>query len=681
MRTASGLAMLVAMLMLLAVGGGALKLYMDRQSMADVINDYSTTLTSLPVAGDAGQAFAAAGEKARAGNYSDARSELARGRTAASQTGPAIGMPGMSGMPGMGQMPGIGGPSPGAEPTDQEVESALQQLPADARPFFEKRRELLRRALAVSMAARRVDEGKWKPYRERIFKAAAAGDEAGVQAAMDDARRDMGLGRRTGVEGGRGGPGGPGMPRMMTGPGMPGMGMGGGTAADQLAMARQVLAQAQAAGMDVSKVAAIVDRADRELKAGSPEKAAASLREAFQVAQAAMMGGGGPPRGMGRGGGTGGFPGGGGGSPGRQGGSGRFAARPGGPGMGQPGRGGPGMGFPGPGPGMGMGMPAQGLGQGSGPQGMFPNVFGSLMGAMREDSGVLAALMDDLENAGLAIREKNQDQVRDILAAARNKVASLSKRRETVGRELMAAQGPFPGAGAEGTAQGPATRPEGLGPVGPRQGRQRPGRQGPEGRPPAGEGPGGQGPGGMFGGLPMMNMMPGMFDFQGIQEVIGRALDDVRKMPDEQYAQQREGLIQQFMWNLVAAVTGQFGEPTPQEGATGQGALSLPPLQVPAEEPQDPAARKELEKQIRDRLRLLQSPCAALSQVGADMTQVEAALSQARDAVNAGTLVDAAKTTNQTADMVWQLTGNYQAQLEALKAQPAVGPPGGGGEQ
>ncbi|MBM3475460.1 MAG: hypothetical protein FJX75_19520 [Armatimonadetes bacterium] len=460
------------------------------------------------------------------------------------------------------------------------------------------------------------------------------------------------------------------------------MGMMGGAdiPPDQLGMAigqaRNMLAQVQAAGVDVSKVAAIVDRADRELKAGSAEKAAASLREAFQVAQAAMMGGGGGPGGMGRMSGTGGPPGGRGGS---RGGQGTFRPRPpgqGGPGMGMPGgRPGMGTGFPGQGP--GMGMMAQGPGQGPGPQGMFPNVFGSLMGAMREDSGVLAALMEDIENASLSIREKNQDQVRDILTAARNKVASLTKRRETVGRELMAAQGPPAAAGGEGMGMGPGTRPEGWGPMGPRQGRQRPGRQGPDGQQPGGEGPGGQGLAGMFGGLPMMGMMPGMFDFQRIQEVIGRALDDVRKMPDEQYAQQRDGLVQQFMWNLVAAVTGQLGGPTPQEGAPVQGAGSLPPLQVPAEEPQDPAARRELETQIRNRLRLLQDPCAALAQVGADMRQVEAALSQARDAVNAGTLVEAAKATNQTADIVWQLTGTYQQQLEALKTQGAVGPPGG----
>ena len=152
-------------------------------------------------------------------------------------------------------------------------------------------------------------------------------------------------------------------------------------------------------------------------------------------------------------------------------------------------------------------------------------------------------------------------------------------------------------------------------------------------------------------------------------------------MPDDEYEKQREGFIQRLMGGLMAAVMGQETEFPPDQGAPRRGAEGLPPLAVPTEEPQDPAARKELETQIRNRLRLLQEPCTVLAQVGADMTQVEAALSQARGAVNAGKLVDAANATNQTADMVWQLVGTYQAELEALKAQTAVGPPGGGGQQ
>jgi len=118
--------------------------------------------------------------------------------------------------------------------------------------------------------------------------------------------------------------------------------------------------------------------------------------------------------------------------------------------------------------------------------------------------------------------------------------------------------------------------------------------------------------------------------------------------------------------------------PAPAESGPGLGGEALPALRVPDEEPQDPTARKDLETQIRNRLRLLQDPCAVLAQVGADMTEVQASLSQARDAVNAGKLVDAAKATNQTSDMIWQLEGNYQQQLQALRAPGAVGPPGGG---
>lgn len=685
MRTASGLAMLVAMLVLLGIGGGALKLYMDRQSMADMIGDYGTTLAALPLSSpEAAQAFTSAAESARAGRYAEAQKQLEQGRAAASQAGPSA-MPSLPGIPGM---PGGGTPGVGPALSDAEVTEALRKLPDDARPFFEQRPELFRRALMVSAMARQTAPEKWDGYRQRIFKAAAGGDERQVESLLREARRDLGLGSQ-GPGGGQPGATGPGGMPMPSGgmPGVPGMPDVSGASPDQLAgiiaQSRQMLTGAKAAGLDTSQVEGLLNRAEAELKGGSPQKAAASLREMFGVVRQAMTGGGRPPGNMrtprgGPGGmpGMGQFPRGGGGGrrPGGMGGGPPMMA--GGPGMGMPPgiAGIPGMGMP---PGMPQGMMGPGMPGGMG--GMFPNVFGQLLGQLQQESGVLGGVMEDLENAGLAVREKNQDQIREILAGAYEKIAAIGKRRSELEKQLQsgqgAPQGPVPGGGwGRGGGQRPGWRGggqgQGQGPGGPGQG---PGMQWPGGQQPGGQGPAAQWPGGLD-GFPLPSFGEGgAFDLRRIQDVLGRALDEIREMPQEEYEQQRDDFVQRLMGRMMTAVMGQEeSTATTPTGERPEVTGGLPPLAVPAEEPSEPKARAGLESQVRERLRLLQEPYAVLAQVGANVAPVEAGIGVARDAVNGGRLLDAAKATNDVANMIWQLVDTHKAELEALKQEPAA---------
>ncbi|MBM3498976.1 MAG: hypothetical protein FJX74_09935 [Armatimonadetes bacterium] len=644
MRTASGLAMMVAVLLLLGACGGAFKLYMDRQSMVDVIGDYGQTLTALPVASpQAAHAFASAVEEARSGRYAEARVRLAEGRTAAAQGGPAA-MPGMPGAPGIPGLPGVGQPDGGAPVSDADVEKALRELPDDARPFFEQRRELFRRALMVSAAARQVAPEKWEAHRAKILAAAAAGDEAKVEALLREARQDFGMGGPGAGGSGRMGPGG--MPRGGGGErgGMPGLPDVTGASPDQLAgmiaQSRQMLAGAKAAGLDTREVEGLLNRADAELRAGNAQKAAASLRQAFDVVRQAMAGGGGRPSGpprMARGG-PGGPPGGGGGR------------RPGGmPGMAMP---------PGMAGGPGMGMP-QGPGMAGGPGGVFPDVFGLLVGNMQRESGVLAGVLEDLENAGLALREKNQEQMREILSAASQKIAAIGKRRNELEGRLRPGQIAPPGEEPRAAWQGPGGR-------------------GPGGRRPGGESPGGPGPGPAVqwpGGFPIPGLGSGAgFDLKRISEVLAKALDEARGMPQDEYEKQRDTFVQGLLGRLMAAVMGQPDLMVPPpEGGRPDVLTGLPPLEVPAAEPTEPEARTQLETQVRDRLRLLQEPYAALERVGADVAPVAAELVLAREAVNGGRLTEAANATNTANDMLWQLTETHRGELEGLKVEIAAG--------
>jgi hypothetical protein len=283
--------------------------------------------------------------------------------------------------------------------------------------------------------------------------------------------------------------------------------------------------------------------------------------------------------------------------------------------------------------------------------------MGALIGQMQGETRLLMGVMDDIQNARLAMLPNNQDQVREILAGALGKLEGIGRSRTGLEQQLAQAMAPPPGQGPGGPGQ--------PGEGGPGRGR--------------GRGPGrGPGLGPLMGpgmGLPMP---PGMdwralLSPERIHDVLGRAVDEARALPAEEYERERERLLER----LIAAI---LQPPQPGQGPPGGlGQSGPPPLDVPAAEPTDPQQREQLEAAVRNRLRLLQQPWTALDQHGVDLTRVEEFVLAARDAVNAGRLIEAAQATNQATDALWQLAQTQGLDLNRLLAPPpAEGPPGGG---
>ena len=266
MRTASGLAMVAVVIALLAAGGGALKLYMDRQSMQGMIDAYGATLVSLPLPpGPASQAFVAARQRAGAGDYATAQSKLKEGATSLAQAAAAG--------PG-GQGPGTG---PAPEPTQEMLQQALKEIPESARRFFEAHTDLLREAtkLRVAAAAGLVDipPDQLQTLVDEIVAAAGKNDEKGVRAALDKVRKGLRQGRP-----GRGPMGGMGQP-------------GADELRGAISQARAILARARQAGMNTGRATAMLDEAESLLNSGKAEAAAAKLRELFGMMRQAVGGG------------------------------------------------------------------------------------------------------------------------------------------------------------------------------------------------------------------------------------------------------------------------------------------------------------------------------------------------------------------------------------------------------
>ncbi|MGQ9731519.1 MAG: hypothetical protein ACUVX8_09640 [Candidatus Zipacnadales bacterium] len=659
MRSASSLAMVVVVLVLLLVAAGAMKLYADRQSMTDMIDNYGQTLASLPIGSpEAMAAFRKAAEAAKAGRYEEAESELKRGGEAAKQGagGGEFSIPGI--LPGfpMGEVGG-GGDIPTF--SEEEVEHALQALPEKARPFFAKRRGLFRRALALSAAAKTKDPKAWEAYRARILEAAAEGDQDAVRALIQEAGQALGVPTMVGPEFGPRGTKAPGSGGMLGGPrpgGRAGSDMFAGASADQLrqaiASARAMLPQLQQMGINPKEAMEVLNRAEKELGSGNTQGAARVLREAMAAVRGMVQPGIQPPSRPGREGMRG-FagrePGGG---PGQRGsmmgpwsGRGREAGRElsGRPGMG---------GFPW----MPWGQAPSGAGE-SGMGGILPGVFGSLLSQMQKDSGVLRSVMDDLDNASLALLEKNQDQIREILSGARKKIASLSANRGEWEQRLAAAQ---------------PDRPQGIAP--------------PRGQtaPPQGRGPGrwgqGQGRGPENMGPSMSWELPTGFDLQRVHDLLGRAFDEARQMSDEEYEAFRADLINRLMMSFLGSPSEEWMVP-PDQPDQPAAVEDLPLIPVPKQEPTETEARERLELKIRNRLRAIHAPYVALDEANVDLTEVNRTISAARAALGEGNLSEATKSTNEATELLWKLVNQHRPDLlpimqEALRGEEARMPSG-----
>ena len=94
--------------------------------------------------------------------------------------------------------------------------------------------------------------------------------------------------------------------------------------------------------------------------------------------------------------------------------------------------------------------------------------------------------------------------------------------------------------------------------------------------------------------------------------------------------------------------------------------IGLPPLELPTEEPTDPAEREKLREQVRQRMRLLHEPYLMLTNAGVEMEQLEHLIRQAREAFTADRLVDAGKSVNHASDLIWPLMQIHREDLEPL---------------
>jgi len=565
MRTASELAMVVVVIALLAAGGGALKLYMDSQSMRGMIDAYGATLASLPLPpGPTSQAFVTARERAGAGDYATAQSKLKEGATTLAQTAGT----------------GPGGQGPGLTP--EMLKQALKEIPESARRFFEAHTDLLQEATRLRLAAGAgqvdIPPDRLQKLVDEVVAAAGKNDEKGVRAALDKVRKGLRRGRP-----GRGPMGGMGGGEM----GQPG--------ADELRgaidQARSILARARQAGMDTGRATAVLDEAESLLNRGKAEAAAGKLRELFGMMRQAVAGG-------------------------RRGGGGRMPRR----GMAMR-RGGPGPAMPG-------GMPG-------GVPGFLPGMVGALLGEMRMESPLLHGILDDLDAAGSTIPETNGGQIREILGRATGRLLRIRKGRDDLEKTLTEQQAQAQTEMRGGGRGGPGQRP-GMPPRGPGQPR-----------------------GPMPGGMP--------FDPRAAHDLIGRALDEARALSPEDYEAQKEEFIERVVVTLLGR-----GRPG---GPSGPAVASpFPPIEAPKEEPTEAGARDKLETAVRDRLRIIQEPYTKLVGVGVDMTEVGRLIQEARQAVNAGKLTDAAKSTNHATDLVLRLVDMHRAELNKAIGEANPGP-------
>ncbi len=574
MRTASGLAMLVLVLVLIAVGGAALKLLTDRQSMATMIDDYGQSLSAIPMPpGPAVQAFTSAQQRAGAGDYTGARSDLERG----------MGLVREAPIPPTTPQPPPGGDQPRG-PSPEELERAVEELPETVRPFFRERPELLRQAMMLRLRAQRsVPPEEMEKQTQRIIEAASAGDEEAVKSVLAELRGKLGPVSPQG----RQGPGG-----RMPGRRPRGAGEARGQVQQWITQARQILSRARQAGANTKQASELVNRAEGLLAQGKEREAAEKMEEAMQHLRGVAANAQRRPRGAPRAGGA------------------RMARRPGGPG-----------GLRGPG---GPGGPA-------GP-GAMPGFLGALLGHMRSESAAIFGAMEDIETAGLALLEKNQDQVREILSSATDKLKAVGKGRSELDKNLQQMQ------------RAPRAAPGGARPRGPRS------AQGPRQPRPGQPGP--------------PSVREPALDPRRVHDLLGRALDEVRTLSPDEYEKQREEMIGRIVVSLMRPPDEQIAL-SPGEAPRPTG-IGLPPLELPAEEPTNPAERDKLREQVRERMRLLHEPYLMLTNAGVEMEQVEHLIRQAREAFTADKLVDAGKSVNHASDLIWPLMQIHRADLEPL---------------
>lgn len=263
-----------------------------------------------------------------------------------------------------------------------------------------------------------------------------------------------------------------------------------------------------------------------------------------------------------------------------------------------------GFGAPGMWPGGSFGGPAAfggPWGGGAPTPGASADPASKALNQIRDQLALLASAAEDLEDASLAIREKNQDQVKEILHRGAERLRKVSDAWRKATNQLGRGQPSPPGGGPTWSPWGPWGGPSATASA-----------ASPQSGPP---------------GSWVLPAPPG-----------GQATTD--------QGPSRPGGEPQF-----ALAGGAGGEQTARPWSLAD----YKPIPVPTDEPTAPGERAALEEAVRTQLRLLQAPYAQLVQSGADVREVREALRSCRDTVNRGALREAALSLNAAAELIGRL--------------------------
>lgn len=559
---------LVGVLVLLLAGGGfaSHRLYTHRQKMAE-----STRALLWMVKAHAGddqsqQAIAQAITAVSDGDYDRAAELVAQiAPKAKTDRGPTL--------------PAIGGKDAPPKPTQEEIEEALKQLPDEARAYFRENPDIFLAFVEQCNVARKLrDDGKdvedLRSIRDAIIEAGAQNDDAKV--------KDL-LGKMTQL-------------CSLT-----------DNKEEILAELQPSIDQFKAAveesvrqGRDPSAAVELMHKSEQAAAAGDMEKAKQYLQQGITAAQRAPRGSGAP--GMMAGGRTGSRP--------------NTASRL----RRLPTAGGR--------PAMGPDMqgPAGRDRQVGGPGDISQVLFQNLMALTSAEDADLGATYETIGEARLAAREKNGDQIREILDGALARIAAIGKRRAEFSKAASAfiAESGRQSRTAEGQTSmspGPGQQPGGLTAGG--------GRPDGGGRP--GARPAQQSGMGFMGEAARVQMISGLLD------IITRA----RSLTDEQFQGRTEAITREI--EQLLAPRGPQGAGRP--GAEDQGA-EIAGVRGYETEEQKAAA----EVRIRERLRRSGEAYAQLKTSDGDealITDVDKLLTDARAALYAEEYLEAEELVNE----------------------------------
>jgi len=455
----------------------------------------------------------------------------------------------LAGGPGGGKpglLPDGAAPGPGEGKLPPE---AYADLPTDAVPYFKKREELFKQFLEECNYSRQlrdsgVDVEDLRGMRDSIIEAARLGQDDKVRSLLDKMRQ---MNRAKG-----GGP--------EEAP--------AGELREQLEKFRAAAEKANEQGRDVRPALEMMQRVRALAAEGDMEQAKSLLQRATREVQGAERLRG--PRG---------------------------GPRPGGFGRGERGP-------------MRMRMPQRGERERpAGPEGggLAQFLLQGLLGMMSAEEADLAGAYRNVENAIVAIREKNGEQIREILGEAQAHFAAIAERRQDFTKRMQ-----------EAMAERRAEAQRG----GPREGQ--PPRQEPEARQPRG-------------GQRVQQMR------QAAGAAVVELLQRVRNLTDEQF-EQRKGAIAEELLGLLGGMRRPQaqGEGTPVDGQL-PGTEGIKGYATEAE-------KAVAEQRIRDKLQLAQEPFAQLRESGDDeklVAELQKLFASARSALYSGDYLEAEELANE----------------------------------